>query len=207
MRADGPPDEYPETGQCVHKFGLHPDRPEVLYQQNHSAPTARDDGGRHWLDVNEGLPSHFGFPLASIRTTRARSGPCRSTATTRAATCPTVAGGLGEPRRGRHLVAPQTGPAPGRRLPGRAARGHGHRPPDPAGVYFGTSTGQLFGSRDEGRSWRLLADFLPGISSVETPCSTAERRPMATVHLPRSLVALLPGVPRRLTGEGATVAR
>jgi hypothetical protein len=38
---------------------------------------------------------------------------------------------------------------------------------DPAGVYVGTSTGQLFGSRDEGRSWRLLADFLPGISSVE----------------------------------------
>ena len=31
----------------------------------------------------------------------------------------------------------------------------------------GTSTGQLFGSRDEGRHWSLLADFLPGISSVE----------------------------------------
>jgi hypothetical protein len=39
---------------------------------------------------------------------------------------------------------------------------------DPSGVYLGTSTGQLFASRDEGRSWRLLADFLPGITSVET---------------------------------------
>ena len=39
---------------------------------------------------------------------------------------------------------------------------------DPVGVYVGTSTGQLFGSQDEGRSWQLLADFLPGISSVET---------------------------------------
>jgi molybdopterin converting factor small subunit len=29
---------------------------------------------------------------------------------------------------------------------------------------------------------------------------------MATVHLPRSLVALLPGVPRRTTVPGATVA-
>jgi hypothetical protein len=38
---------------------------------------------------------------------------------------------------------------------------------DPVGVYVGTSTGQLFGSRDEGRSWSLLADYLPGISSVE----------------------------------------
>ena len=38
---------------------------------------------------------------------------------------------------------------------------------DPVGVYFGTSTGQLYGSRDEGRSWRLIADNLPAIWSVE----------------------------------------
>ncbi len=38
---------------------------------------------------------------------------------------------------------------------------------DPAGVYFGTETGQLFYSRDEGQQWDLLADFLPPILSVE----------------------------------------
>ena len=38
---------------------------------------------------------------------------------------------------------------------------------DPVGVYFGTSTGQLYGSRDEGRSWRLVADNLPAIWSVD----------------------------------------
>jgi photosystem II stability/assembly factor-like uncharacterized protein len=38
---------------------------------------------------------------------------------------------------------------------------------DPAGVYFGTSTGQLYGSRDEGRTWKLIADNLPAIWSVE----------------------------------------
>ena len=38
---------------------------------------------------------------------------------------------------------------------------------DPAGVYFGTETGQLFHSRDAGRQWHLLADFLPPILSVE----------------------------------------
>jgi hypothetical protein len=38
---------------------------------------------------------------------------------------------------------------------------------DPAGVYFGTSTGQLFHTRDEGRAWHLLADFLPPVYSVE----------------------------------------
>ena len=40
-------------------------------------------------------------------------------------------------------------------------------PCDPAGVYFGTETGQLFSSRDAGRHWHLLADFLPPILSVE----------------------------------------
>ena len=37
---------------------------------------------------------------------------------------------------------------------------------DPAGVYVGTSTGQLFYSRDEGDCWELLADYLPAIVSV-----------------------------------------
>ena len=37
---------------------------------------------------------------------------------------------------------------------------------DLAGVYVGTSTGQLFYSRDEGDCWELLADYLPAIASV-----------------------------------------
>lgn len=36
-----------------------------------------------------------------------------------------------------------------------------------AGIYVGTSTGQLFYSRDSGDSWELLADYLPPIQSVE----------------------------------------
>ena len=31
------------------------------------------------------------------------------------------------------------------------------------GVYFGTSTGQVFGSNDEGDHWSLVADYLPPI--------------------------------------------
>ena len=38
---------------------------------------------------------------------------------------------------------------------------------DAAGVYFGTSTGQVFGSSDEGDHWSLIADYLPPIWSVE----------------------------------------
>jgi photosystem II stability/assembly factor-like uncharacterized protein len=35
------------------------------------------------------------------------------------------------------------------------------------GLYFGTSTGQLFGSADEGESWNAIASYLPAIWSVE----------------------------------------
>jgi hypothetical protein len=36
-----------------------------------------------------------------------------------------------------------------------------------AGIYVGTSTGQVFYSRDAGDSWDLLADYLPPVLSVE----------------------------------------
>jgi photosystem II stability/assembly factor-like uncharacterized protein len=37
---------------------------------------------------------------------------------------------------------------------------------DPAGVYVGTSTGQIFASRDGGDSWSLIADYLPPVLSL-----------------------------------------
>ena len=39
---------------------------------------------------------------------------------------------------------------------------------DPAGVYFGTSSGALYASADEGESWTAVAEHLPTILSVET---------------------------------------
>ena len=38
---------------------------------------------------------------------------------------------------------------------------------DPAGIYFGTRNGKLFGSADEGESWRRIADALPSIVCVK----------------------------------------
>jgi photosystem II stability/assembly factor-like uncharacterized protein len=39
---------------------------------------------------------------------------------------------------------------------------------EPAGVYFGTNTGALYASTDEGDSWACVAQHLPPINSVET---------------------------------------
>lgn len=36
------------------------------------------------------------------------------------------------------------------------------------GVYFGTRSGKVFGSADEGESWSALADGLPPVISVKT---------------------------------------
>jgi photosystem II stability/assembly factor-like uncharacterized protein len=38
---------------------------------------------------------------------------------------------------------------------------------DPAGVYFGTNTGQLWNSRDDGESWELITHDLPPVMSVD----------------------------------------
>src|SRR3989454_9693895 len=37
---------------------------------------------------------------------------------------------------------------------------------DPVGIYFGTRSGQLFGSRDEGRTWQKILDGLPSVVCV-----------------------------------------
>ncbi|HVL34481.1 MAG TPA: glycosyl hydrolase, partial [Burkholderiales bacterium] len=39
---------------------------------------------------------------------------------------------------------------------------------DPAGLYFGTTSGELWASRDEGASWTCIARHLPEIYAVET---------------------------------------
>ena len=39
---------------------------------------------------------------------------------------------------------------------------------DPVGLYFGTSSGELWISDDEGREWRCIASHLPEIYAVET---------------------------------------
>ena len=39
---------------------------------------------------------------------------------------------------------------------------------DPVGLYFGTTSGEVWTSRDEGESWSGIARHLPEIYAVET---------------------------------------
>jgi photosystem II stability/assembly factor-like uncharacterized protein len=166
LRADWPV-ENPEVGYCVHKLVMSPVDHERLYQQNHCGMHRSDDGGHSWVEVTEGLPTDFGFAAAAHPHDRdgfyvipLDPGHGRCMPDGRAAVWRTRdAGGTWErldrglPQRDAHL--------------GVLREGLAIDTLDVPGLYFGTSTGQLFASADEGESWSEIAGYLPGISSVE----------------------------------------
>ncbi len=167
VRADYSPNIYPEFGQCVHKLAMHPAQPEVLYQQNHCGIYRSDNCGDDWIDIGDGrLPSRFGFPIVvhphdpqTIYVALADSDQFRMSVDGQAAVWRSRDGGASW----QHLT--QGLPANAHVVVLREAMAADSL--DPAGIYAGTDTGQLFYSRDDGDTWEVLADFLPPIQSVE----------------------------------------
>lgn len=168
VRADFLPEKFPEFGQCVHKVVQSKQRPERMYLQNHWGLYRSDDRGESWTDIANGVPSDFGFaigihptdpdcawivplesdefrctPEGKLRVYRTRNGGTRWEA---------AASGL--PQEGayetvlRDCLAVDSLATPG--------------------VYFGTRSGKVFASADEGEHWREVADGLPAVVSVKT---------------------------------------
>jgi len=166
--ADYQPEPYPEVGQCVHKLLLHPARPERLWQQNHCGVYRSDDGGLSWVRLDEnGLPSRFGFPIA----VHPRDPDTAYVIPEEADENRVVAGGRLGVYRTRDAGASWQLLADG--LPQRAWTGVLREAAasdglDPAGIYFGTQSGSLYVSPDEGETWLEVARDLPPILSVET---------------------------------------
>jgi hypothetical protein len=158
---------YPEFGQCVHKLALHPAYPDVLFQQNHCGVYRSDDRGDDWIDIGEGkLPSRFGFPIVvhphdpqTIYVMLEESDQFRMSVDGQAAVWRSRDGGENWQRITTGL------PANAHVVVLREAMVADNL--EPAGLYAGTDTGQLFYSRDDGDTWEVLADFLPPIQSVE----------------------------------------
>lgn len=155
-----------EVGHCVHNMARAVDG--TLYQQNHHGVWRSADGGRSWEDITEGLPSTFGFPIAAHPRdpgtvwTLPLNGDIagRFPPGAAAAVWRTRAGGQGwEPLR---QGLPQEGCF---FTVLRQAMSTDRR--DPAGVYFGTNSGSVFASFDEGDVWHEIARHLPTILSVE----------------------------------------
>jgi hypothetical protein len=126
-----------------------------------------DDGGHQWTEITEGLPTEFGFAAAvhphdrdTFYVVPLDPGHGRVMPDGQAAVWRTRDAGSswqklvrGLPERDAHL--------------GVLREGMAIDSYDSPGLYFGTSTGQVFASNDEGESWSEIASYLPAISSVE----------------------------------------
>lgn len=167
VRADFLPVKFPEVGQCVHRMTLDPHRPEVLYQQNHCGMYRSDNGADTWEDISEGLPSRFGFPIvahphesSTIYVVPATSAEYRFAPEGRFRVWRSSNGGKtwkaltrGLPQENAYLLVLR-----------HAATADAC---DPAGIYLGTNTGEIFYSANSGDSWKLMPFHLPAVLSLE----------------------------------------
>ena len=160
------PEKYPEFGQCVHKIVLHPDRPERLFLQNHWGLYRSDNCGEKWTDIANGVPSDFGFAVLMhprnpdcVYVIPVESDEFRCACDGRLRVYRTRNGGASWEPLARGL--PQKGAYETVLRDALTADSF-----DPAGIYFGTRSGQLFGSRDEGRTWHKILEGLPAVLCV-----------------------------------------
>lgn len=162
-----------DLGTCVHKMVRDAKDPAIVYQQNHVGVYRRARGDPAWSKIEKGLtPSKstgapFGFGLAA----HPHDG--------QTAYAVPLVGDINRVMAGGAMSVYRTENG-GKRwdrlskgLPQRDAwftvlrEGLRTDTNDPAGVYVGTTTGQLYGSRDGGDSWDLIAEYLPQVQSVE----------------------------------------
>jgi photosystem II stability/assembly factor-like uncharacterized protein len=179
------PERYPEFGQCVHKIVSHPARPERLFLQNHWGLYRSVDNGDSWQDVADGVPSDFGFAMAvhphdpdSVFVLPVESDEFRCTPE-------------GRLRVFRTRNAGESWEPLARGLPQKGAYETVLRDAmstdtcEPAGIYFGTRSGQVFASHDAGRNWTRIAGGFPSVVCVKVAAIGAPRVPAAKPPAPR----------------------
>ncbi|WP_219462147.1 WD40/YVTN/BNR-like repeat-containing protein [Nonomuraea rhizosphaerae] len=155
--------QYPEYGQCVHKVGMHPSRPERLFLQHHFGVYRSDDFGGIWRDIGSSLPSDFGFPIV-VHPSRPDT----------VYVLPLNADVDRTPVEHRYQVfrsddAGGTWQSLGKGLPEEPVHSSVLRDAmtaDEAGLFFGTRDGEGHASRDDGETWSRVARHLPDVLSV-----------------------------------------
>ena len=172
VRADflpTPDAEYGHDPHCVRFAGGNPDR---LYMQNHCGLFRLDRPAMRWTDIGTGMPKavgYVGLPMVAHPhdDSTAWIFPMDGTSV-----WPRVSPG-GKPAAYRTRDAGKTWKRQSEGMPKTQAWWTVKRQAMTAdllptvGVYFGTTSGEVWGSRDEGRTWKCLAAHLPEIYAVE----------------------------------------
>lgn len=154
---------------CVHRLMRSAAQPERLFLQFHGGVYRSDDAGASWTEVGSALPSDFGFPLAldpadpdSAYVIPLRGDFDRVTADGRVQVYETRDAGSSWSPRGEGLPSEHAYLTVLREAFDRAGAG------PTLELYFGATSGDVFGSADAGASWFEVARRLPPVYSVAT---------------------------------------
>jgi photosystem II stability/assembly factor-like uncharacterized protein len=154
---------------CVHNMHRAPSQPERIFMQFHGGVYRSDDAGESWIDigVDTGLPSDFGFPLVidpddpdSAYVIPLVADLDRVTPDGRVRVYETRDAGASWTARGDGLPAEDAYLTILRQA--FAHEGSG----ETMGLYFGATSGDVFGSGDAGATWYTAATKLPPVHSV-----------------------------------------
>jgi photosystem II stability/assembly factor-like uncharacterized protein len=172
LRADFLPDPNAEYGHDPHCVRLHPALPDRLYQQNHTGIYRLDRPGEQWHDLGATMPKSvgsIGFPVVLhphdpdtlwVFPMDGSSVWPRVSPGGKPAVYRSVNGGKSWQRQATGLPKTQAWFTVKRQAMTADAA-------TPTGVYFATTSGEVWASRDEGRSWKCIVAHLPHIYSVE----------------------------------------
>ncbi|HSI97401.1 MAG TPA: sialidase family protein [Gaiellaceae bacterium] len=154
---------------CVHDLHRSPSRPERLFMQFHGGVYRSDDAGESWIDVGTDteLPSDFGFPMLadpddpdSAYVIPLSADLDRVTPDGHVRVYETRDAGASWIERGDGLPAENAYLTILRQAFDREGAGGS------MGLYFGATSGDVFGSGDAGRTWFTAATKLPPVYSV-----------------------------------------
>jgi photosystem II stability/assembly factor-like uncharacterized protein len=155
------------TNLCVHRLRRSAKKPERMFMQFHGGVYRSDDAGESWNDIGKGLPSDFGFPIAvdpadpdSAYVIPLNADTDRVTPGGRVAVYETRDAGKGWTPRGNGLPQENAYLTVLRHGMDQTGEGAGLE------LYFGATSGDVFGSGDAGSSWFAAATRLPPVFSV-----------------------------------------
>jgi hypothetical protein len=168
---DAPDDQI---ALCVHSLERAAARPERLFMQFHGGVYRSDDGGATWIEIGAGLPSDFGFPLAldpadpdSAFVIPLAADVDRVTPEGRVRVYETRDAGESWTPRGDGLPSEEAYLTVLRQAFASAGQGDGLE------LYFGATSGAVYGSADGGMTWFEVARDLPPVFAVTASAGSA----------------------------------